>query len=157
MKKKLMIIFSLFLICLTLASCSNAQNENKKDNDSNSSSNIVSTNQNNDDSQSLTENTDTNANVKYDNKVVESIYVEFNGTKIPVESDDPRPLLEIESNSEPIDVKSKLELGSVMLVYDNGETYNFGTVFIGEDDGYYIKITHNDSSKMYKLADDFMK
>ena len=154
MKKIILILLSI-LFCFSFSSCTSSKNiEGKPDvtdgnsvisNNSNIEKQKNSTSQNND-------NNDIKDKVTYQNKTVSNIQLDFNGYRTNLGTEDAQELFNLESLEEAESAEFGMELGSIIIIYENGDEERFANVYMGKDKDFYLQL-ENDNSKTYKLAD----
>lgn len=157
--KKIALLLIVITICFTLISCSSNEN-NINTVESNNSLSVENTIENNNETNSCdpttSKNEDNQNKTVYNDRIVKDLFISTtNGTIISIDAIIADEILNIESSHESVNVEEGMKLGSIILVFDNEEEYLFGTIFIGKDKNYYLKLDFNE--KIYKLADDFMK
>ena len=98
----------------------------------------------------------------YDNKTpinkdeVKSISVTFMGYKTDIEVNDKNieALSQIDELSEEVDIKLSNEIGNIVIEYVDGTEMILGTLFVGEDNAYYLQSSKNKgTNKCYKVTD----
>jgi len=151
--KKILLVFLSIILCFVFSSCT-SKNTEENTNTKNDSSVVteVSNNKNTSNSTSQDSNINNDENqIIYKGKTVTNIQLDFNGYRTDIGTEGAAQLFNFESLEEVKDAKFGMELGSLILIYDNNEQERFGYIFIGEDKNFYLKA--EDNSKTYRLAD----
>ncbi len=141
------------IISIALASCSNnTTSENKISSKNNNQ--IVSEQKTDTVSDTVTE-TSTKPSENTEKKIVK-FYVNHSGFKMDVnfDEDDINEILDAEKNASVPDVKMKTSFAELMAVYDDNTEGLFGTIYMGEDDCYYLKFANSEiEGAAYKMGD----
>lgn len=150
--KKFLLIFLSITICFCFSSC-NSSNPEKSGNTQSDSSLI--TNESNDkdtnDSISQNNNNDDKNTVTFRGKTISNIQLDFNGNRMDIDTDGSAEFLNLQSLEEVSDVVFTMELGKLIIIYDDGNEEIFGNVLTGQDNGFYLKTP--DDNKIYKISD----
>lgn len=83
-------------------------------------------------------------------------YVNHSGFKMDVnfDEDDINEILDAEKNVSVPDVKMKTSFAELIAVYDDNTEGVFGTIYMGEDDCYYLKFANSEiEGAAYKMGD----
>lgn len=138
-------------MCITISivfvSCSNTPSETKTQ--SQEDTQAVSELQNNTIAEKSTET------VKNAEKKIEKFYVNYGGFKMDVDFDenDINEILEAKKNATVPDVKMKMSLADLIVIYDDSEDV-FGTLYIGEDDCCYLQFADSEvEGASFKMPD----
>ncbi len=78
-------------------------------------------------------------------KKIEKFYVNYNGFKIDVNFDENsiKEILDAEKNATVPDVEMKMSFADLIVVYTDGTDDIFGTIYMGEDDCYYLQFANS--------------
>lgn len=152
MKKILLVILSIIL-SVAFSSCTS---KNTEENTNTKTDSSVVTEESNIDEKSNSTSQDSNTNnnkkpVTYKGKTVTNILLDLNGYRTEVGTENASKFLNLETLEEAEAVDGGMELGSLILIYDNDEEERFGYIFIGKDKNLYLRTVGN--SKIYKFAD----
>ncbi|WP_308619053.1 hypothetical protein [uncultured Eubacterium sp.] len=151
--KKVLLIIMCIIISFALASCSNnTTSENKISSKNNNQ--IVSEQKTDTVSDTVTE-TSTKPSENTEKKIVK-FYVNHSGFKMDVnfDEDDINEILDAEKNASVPDVKMKTSFAELIAVYDDNTEGVFGTIYMGEDDCYYLKFANSEiEGAAYKMGD----
>ena len=146
--KKTLLLILCVIISLCFASCSN----NGQTADTTASDTSVST-------QNF-EKTDTQSSqfddIDSTEKKIVKFYVNYSGFKMDVnfDEDDINEILDAEKNASVPDVKMKTSFAELIAVYDDNTEGLFGTIYMGEDDCYYLKFANSEiEGAAYKIGD----
>lgn len=139
--KKIISILLCLLISISFISCSKNSNLDGEKETTKYSNSIFG--QNNAD---LTENsqfTENGSTTK--NKEITKLYVFYNGIKMDIDlnENDISELLKAQNEALVPDTELTTSFVDIIAVYDDGTENNFGTVFMGEDGGYYLKFANS--------------
>lgn len=70
------------------------------------------------------------------------------------DEDDINEILDAEKNVSVPDVKMKTSFAELIAVYDDNTEGVFGTIYMGEDDCYYLKFANSEiEGAAYKMGD----
>lgn len=147
--KKVLLIIMCIIISFALVSCSNnTSSENK----------ISSKNNNQIVSEKKTDTvTETSTEPSKDTeKKIKKFYVNYSGFKMDVnfDEDDINEILDAEKNASVPDVKMKTSFAELIAVHDDNTEGLFGTIYMGEDDCYYLKFANSEiEGAAYKMGD----
>ena len=100
-------------------------------------------------------NSETSENLNKE-KNIEKLYVNYNGFKMDVNFDeaDIADLLDAEKNATVPDVKMKMSFAELIAIYDDNTEGIFGTIYMGEDDCYYLQFVNSDiEGAAFKMGD----
>ncbi len=89
-------------------------------------------------------------------KKIERFYVTYRGFKMDVNFDeqDIKELLDAEKNATLPDIKMKTSFAKLIAIYSDNTEDTFDTIYIGEDNGYYLKFANSTvEGAAYKLSD----
>lgn len=154
MKKYILILLSI-LFCFAFSSCTSSKNIEEKTDATNANS-IISNNSNSEKQKNSifpnNDNNDIKNEVTFQNKKVSNIQLDFNGYRTNLGTEDAQELFSLESLEEAESTEFGMELGSIIIIYENGDEEQFANVYIGKDKDFYLQL-ENDNSKTYKLAD----
>ena len=134
------------IISIALASCSN----------NTSSENKISSKNNNQIVSEKKTDAVTETSTKDTEKKILKFYVNYSGFKMDVnfDEDDINEILDAEKNASVPDVKMKTSFAELMAVYDDNTEAVFGTIYIGEDDCYYLKFANSEIEDVaFKMGD----
>lgn len=129
-------------ISLVFVSCSNTPSETKT--------------QSQEDTQVVSELKDNTITEKTAEKKIEKFYVNYNGFKMDVNFDeqDIKELLDAEKNATLPDVKMKTSFAELIAIYSDNTDDVFGTIYIGEDDCYYLQFANSKvEGAAFKMSD----
>lgn len=146
--KKIFILIMCITISFIFVSCSNTPSETKTQSQEDTQS--VSEFQNNTITEKSTET------VKNAEKKIEKFYVNYNGFKMDVNFDeqDIKELLDAEKNATVPDVKMKTSFAELIAIYSDNTDDIFGTIYIGEDDCYYLQFANSKvEGAAFKMSD----
>lgn len=146
--KKIFILIMCITVSLVFVSCSNTPSETKTQ--SQEDTQAVSELQNNTITEKSTET------VKNAEKKIEKFYVNYNGFKMDVNFDkqDIKELLDAEKNATVPDVKMKTSFAELIAIYNDNTDDIFGTIYIGEDDCYYLQFANSKvEGAAFKMSD----
>lgn len=139
-------------MCITISivfvSCSNTPSENKTQ--SQEDTQAVSELQNNTITEKSTET------VKNAEKKIEKFYVNYGGFKMNIDFDenDINEILEAKKNATVPNVKMKMSLADLIVIYDDNNEDVFGTLYIGEDDYCYLQFSDSSvEGAAFKIPD----
>ena len=147
--KKIISLFLVIIIILSLSCCSKNIAENSELSVSNEAKN---------DRTSVSENLDYENKSSINKDEVKSISVTFMGYKTNIEVNDKNieALSQIDELSEDVDIKLSNEIGNIVIEYVDGTEIIVGTLLIGEDNAYYLQSSENKGTKKcYKVMDNF--
>lgn len=142
--KKVLLIIMCIIISIVFASCSNntpSENETSSQDD-----NQVVSQQKTDTDIISDKVTETSTKPSKDTeKRIEKFYVNYSGFKIDVDFDENSitELLDAEKNATVPNVKMKMSFAVLMAVYTDGTESIFGTIYMGEDDCYYLQFANS--------------
>lgn len=142
--KKVLLIIMCFIISIAFASCNNntlSENETSSKND-----NQVVLEQKTDTDIVSDKATETSTKPSKDTeKKIKKFYVNYCGFKIDVDFDENSitELLDAEKNATVPDVEMKMSFADLMAVYTDGSESIFGTIYMGEDDCYYLQFANS--------------
>lgn len=154
MKKYILILLSI-LFCFAFSSCTSSKNIEEKTDATNANSIISNNSKSEKQKNSIFPNNDNNDiknEVTFQNKKVSNIQLDFNGYRTNLGTEDAQELFNLESLEEAESTEFGMELGSIIIIYENGDEEQFANVYIGKDKDFYLQL-ENDNSKTYKLAD----
>lgn len=146
--KKIFILIMCITVSLVFVSCSNTPSETKTQ--SQEDTQAVSELQNNTITEKSTET------VKNAEKKIEKFYVNYNGFKMDVNFDenDINEILDAEKNATVPDVKMKTSFAELIAIYNDSTDDIFGTIYIGEDDCYYLQFANSKvEGAAFKMSD----
>ena len=146
--KKTLLLILCVIISLCFASCSN----NGQTADTTASDTSVST-QNFEKTYTQSSQFD---DIDSTEKKIVKFYVNYSGFKIDVnfDEDDINEILDAEKNASVPDVKMKTSFAELIAVYDDNTEGLFGTIYMGEDDCYYLKFANSEiEGAAYKMGD----
>lgn len=134
-------------ICLTFSSCTKADDK------------ISKTTSNSD--YSLSTETQTTENkieqkknvLEYNKKQVKDITLELLDSKTSLGTANAKDLLDIESSAKPVDVNLNMQIGRIIIVFTDDSEYEFGKIFTGRNNHYYLQIENKDKTNIYELND----
>lgn len=153
--KKICILIMCVIISIIFASCSNntqfenkisSQNDNQMISEQESDTDIVS---------DKIEESQKNPNKNADKKI-EKFYVNYGGFKMNVDFDenDINEILEAKNSATVPDVKMKMSLADLIVIYNDDSEDVFGTLYIGEDDCCYLQFANsNVEGAAFKIPD----
>ncbi|MCM1284719.1 MAG: hypothetical protein NC213_10545 [Acetobacter sp.] len=145
MKNKVICIVIIISFCFAFSSCAkNSDTDNSKTrNDSSYSQSTDDTNQ------------QSNTSLEYDGKKVKDVVLNLLDSKTSMGTDNVEELLHIEDFCEPVDVKLNMQIGKIVIIYNDDSEYNFGKIYIGNTNNkYYLQIERNGTTNIYELNDD---
>lgn len=152
--KKFLLIFLSITICFCFSSC-DSSNPEKSSNTQSDSSLITNESNDKDTNDSISQNNnndDDNKNtVTFRGKTISNIQLDFNGNRMDIDTDGSAEFLSLQSLEEVSDVVFTMELGKLIIIYDDGNEEIFGNVLTGQDNSFYLKTP--DDNKIYKISD----
>lgn len=147
--KKLLLIMLCILISISFVACSN--NLNSEENNAVSES---SSYQNDNATKKINENVDNNNNAN--KKSITRLYISYSGINMDITTDESSisELLELEKNATVPETKLNTKFADITAVYDDNTEEIYGTIYIGEDNGYYLEFSNSPvKGAAYKLSD----
>jgi len=146
--KKLLLIILCILISISFAACNN---DSKSEDHDTVSENISI--QNNDTSKVANTNKDNNNN---NGKSITRLYISYSGINMDITTDESKiaELLELEKTATVPETKLSTKFADITAVYDDNTEEIYGTIYIGEDNGYYLEFANSTvEGAAYKLSD----
>lgn len=129
-------------ICLTFSSCTKADDK------------ISKTTSNSDYSLSTENKIEQKKNVlEYNKKQVKDITLELLDSKTSLGTANAKDLLDIENSAKPVDVNLNMQIGRIIIVFIDDSEYEFGKIFTGINNHYYLQIENKDKTNIYELND----
>lgn len=142
MKNKIICIVIIASICFAFSSCATTSDNDSTKNKTDSSY-----------SQS-TNNEQNNVSLEYDGKKVKDIVLNLLDSKISMGTENVEELLHIEDSCEPVDVKLNMQIGKIIIVYNDDSEYDYGKIYIGNSGNkYYLQTEKNGKTNIYELDD----
>lgn len=142
MKNKIICIILITSICFAFSSCTKVDN--------NSNQTTVDSNY----SQSTEKENQQKSNLlEYNGKKVKDIILDLLDSKASIGTENAEDLLNIEALSNPVDAKLNMQIGEIIIVFTDDSEYEFGKVFIGANNNYYLQIEGKDTANIYELND----
>lgn len=148
--KKIISIFLCILISIAFISCSKNTKEDRNSTNQQTTNSIANTLNNK--HSTLSNNS---KNDKQDSNI-KRIYLDYNGFKVDVDIDNEMisQLDEIENNSTVPETELNTELATINVVYENDTEEVFGTIYIGSDNAFYLKLSNSKNKDVaFKMAD----
>lgn len=147
--KKLLLIILCILISISFAACNN---DSKLEDHDTVSENISIQN---DDTSKAANNKDKNNN-NNTGKSITRLYISYSGINMDITTDESKiaELLELEKNATVPETKLSTKFADITAVYDDNTEEIYGTIYIGEDNGYYLEFANSTvEGAAYKLSD----
>lgn len=138
--KKVLLIILCVLISISITACSNNSNSKVQ----NTVNEITSVQE--DTSVDDTNNTNKAKNNNIHNeKSISRLYISYSGINMDITSDESKisELLELEKNAEIPETKLSTKFADITAVYNDNTEEIYGTIYIGEDNGYYLKFANS--------------
>lgn len=146
--KKLLLIILCILISISFAACNN----DLKSEDHDTVSENISI-QNDNTSKAANTNKDNNNN---NGKSITRLYISYSGINMDIATDENKiaELLELEKTATVPETKLSTKFADITAVYDDNMEEIYGTIYIGEDNGYYLEFANSTvEGAAYKLSD----
>lgn len=147
--KKLLLIILCILISISFAACNN---DSKLEDHDTVSENISIQN---DDTSKAANNKDKNNN-NNNGKSITRLYISYSGINMDITTDESKiaELLELEKNATVPETKLSTKFADITAVYDDNTEEIYGTIYIGEDNGYYLEFANSTvEGAAYKMSD----
>lgn len=147
--KKLLLIILCILISISFAACNN---DSKLEDHDTVSENISIQN---DDTSKAANNKDKNNN-NNTGKSITRLYISYSGINMDITTDESKiaELLELEKNATVPETKLRTKFADITAVYDDNTEEIYGTIYIGEDNGYYLEFANSTvEGAAYKMSD----
>ena len=147
--KKLLLIILCILISISFAACNN---DSKLEDHDTVSENISIQN---DDTSKAANNKDKNNN-NNTGKSITRLYISYSGINMDITTDESKiaELLELEKNATVPETKLSTKFADITAVYDDNTEEIYGTIYIGEDNGYYLEFANSTvEGAAYKMSD----
>lgn len=135
--KKVLLIILCVLISISITACSNNSNS-KVQNTVNERTSV----------QEDTSVDDTNKaknNNIHNEKSISRLYISYSGINMDITSDESKisELLELEKNAKIPETKLSTKFADITAVYNDNTEEIYCTIYIGEDNGYYLKFANS--------------
>ncbi len=147
MKNKIFCIVIIASICFTFSSCAKTFDNDSNKTETDSSYSQLTNNQ-------INEQTQNSNSLEYNGKKVKDIILNLLDSKISMGTENAEDLLNIEELSKPVDVNLNMQIGKIIIVYTDDSEYEFGKIFIGTKNNYYLQIERNGKTNSYELNDE---
>lgn len=148
--KKALLIMLCILVSISFSAC----NKNSTSDDSPSVSENISAQ---DDNTSNKETTGKAENDKKQNeKAIKKLYISYSGINIDITTDENRiaELSELEKNAAVPEVNLITKFADITAVYDDNTEDVYGSIYIGDDKGYYLQFANSAvEGAAYKMTD----
>lgn len=147
--KKLLLVILCILISISFAACNN---DSKLEDYDTVSENISIQN---DDTSKAANNKDKNNN-NNNKKSITRLYMSYSGINMDITTDENKiaELLELEKTATVPETKLSTKFADITAVYDDSTEEIYGTIYIGEDNGYYLEFANSTvKGAAYKMSD----
>lgn len=81
----------------------------------------------------------------HNEKSISRLYISYSGINMDITSDESKisELLELEKNAKIPETKLSTKFADITAVYNDNTEEIYGTIYIGEDNGYYLKFANS--------------
>lgn len=148
--KKTLLIMLCIIVSISFSACSKSSTS---DDSPSVSENISAQDKNTSD----TGNTDKAENDnKQSDKAIKKLYISYSGINMDITTDENKiaELLELEKNATVPEINLNTKFADVTAVYEDNTEDIYGSIYIGEDKGYYLQFAHSTvEGAAYKMTD----
>lgn len=153
--KKIILLILCILISFSFISCTKNTNEYSEKNSKEIIENYENESKTETKNNSKTES-ESDVQILDSEKTVSKMYFDYNGFKIDINVDNETidGLDEIEKNSTVPNALLSTTFGTINVIYEDNSKEVIGTIFIGDDGAYYLKLESNeDKNVAFKITD----